>query len=80
MMKRFLISICLIVSSFSLLAGCSSVLEKEKKDTIDVLVPYAEGHGLSDDIANAMVPETRNSEPVTNVGMGEITTAASEEE
>lgn len=41
MMKRFLISICLIVSSFSLLAGCSSVLEKEKKDTIDVLVPYA---------------------------------------
>lgn len=44
-----------------------------------VLVPYAEGHGLSDDIANAMVPETRNSEPVTNVGMGEITTAVSEE-
>lgn len=44
-----------------------------------VLVPYAEGHGLSDDIVNAAVPETRNPEPATNVGMGEITTAASEE-
>ncbi len=44
-----------------------------------VLVPYAEGHGLSDDIVNAAVPEIRNPEPATNVGMGEITTAASEE-
>ena len=44
-----------------------------------VLVPYAEGHGLSDDIVNAAVPETRNPEPATNVGMGEITTAVSEE-
>lgn len=44
-----------------------------------VLVPYAEGHGLSDDIVNAAVPETRNPEPATNVGMGEIATAASEE-
>ncbi len=45
-----------------------------------VLVSYVEGHSLADDIANAMVPETRNAEPVTNYGMGEITTAPPESE
>ncbi len=40
-----------------------------------VLVPYAEAHGLTDDIQNAQVPESRNEVPVTNYGMGEITTA-----
>ena len=40
-----------------------------------VLVPYAEAHGLTDDIKNAQVPESRNEVPVTNYGMGEITTA-----
>ncbi len=40
-----------------------------------VLVPYAEAHGLIDDIQNAQVPESRNEVPVTNYGMGEITTA-----
>lgn len=40
-----------------------------------VLVPYAEAHGLVDDIQNAQVPESRNEVPVTNYGMGEITTA-----
>lgn len=44
-----------------------------------VLVSYVEGHSLADDIANAMVPENRNPEPVTNAGMGELTTAAAEE-
>lgn len=43
------------------------------------LVSYVEGHSLADDIANAMVPENRNPEPVTNAGMGELTTAAAEE-
>lgn len=37
-----------------------------------VLVSYVEGHSLADDISNALVPETRNAEPVTNYGMGEI--------
>ncbi len=40
-----------------------------------VLVSYEEAYGLSDDIANASVPESRNEVPVTNYGMGEITTA-----
>ncbi len=40
-----------------------------------VLVPYAEAHELVDDIQNAQVPESRNEVPVTNYGMGEITTA-----
>ena len=40
-MKRFLISICLIAGSISILTGCSSVLEKEKENPIDVLVSYA---------------------------------------
>ena len=43
-----------------------------------VLVPYAEGHSLVDDLANASVPEDRNDEPQTNYGMGEITTAPPE--
>ena len=41
MIKRFLISICIITGLVSIMTGCSSVLEKEKEDTIDVLVPYA---------------------------------------
>lgn len=40
-----------------------------------VLVPYAEAHELVDDIQNAQVPESRNEVPVTNYGMGEITTS-----
>lgn len=44
-----------------------------------VLVSYVEGHSLADDIANAAVPENRNPVPVTNAGMGELTTAAATE-
>lgn len=40
-----------------------------------VLVSFAEGHELVDDIQNAQVPESRNEVPVTNYGMGEITTS-----
>ena len=40
-----------------------------------VLVPYVEAHELADDIQNAQVPESRNEVPVTNYGMGEITTS-----
>lgn len=40
-----------------------------------VLVSYAEAHELVDDIQNAQVPESRNEVPVTNYGMGEITTS-----
>lgn len=40
-----------------------------------VLVSYAEGHGLADDIAKASVPDERNKVPQTNYGMGEITTS-----
>ena len=36
-----------------------------------VLVSYAEGHGIPDDLNAASVPEER-SEPVTNYGMGQI--------
>ncbi len=57
------------------------MLELESPDgTIDtayriVLVSYEEGHGLSDDIEKASVPEERNNVPQTNYGMGEITPA-----
>lgn len=40
-MKRFLLSISILVGSFSVMAGCSSVLEKEKEEPIDVLITYA---------------------------------------
>ena len=40
-----------------------------------VLVSHEESHGLTDDIANASIPESRNSVPKTNYGMGEITMA-----
>ncbi len=40
-----------------------------------VLVSYEEAYELSDDIAKATVPESRNEVPVTNYGMGEITTS-----
>lgn len=40
-----------------------------------VLVSYAEGHALADDLAKASIPEERNSVPQTNYGMGEITTS-----
>ena len=40
-----------------------------------VLVSYEEGHGLTDDIEKASVPESRSPVPQTNYGMGEITTS-----
>lgn len=40
-MKRFLLSISVLVGLFTLLTGCKSVLEKEKEEPIDVLVSYA---------------------------------------
>ena len=40
MLKRLSVPIILIVSSFLILTGCSSVLEKEKKNPIDLLVSY----------------------------------------
>lgn len=40
-MKRFLITISLLVGSITVLTGCKSVLEKEKEEPIDVLVSYA---------------------------------------
>ena len=39
-MKRSLLSICLLLGLFSLLVGCDSVLEKEKKEPVDVLMDY----------------------------------------
>ena len=42
------------------------------------LVPYVEAYELTDDIANAGVPEDQPEEPQTNYGMGEITTAPPE--
>lgn len=44
------------------------------------LVPYVEAYELTDDIANADVPEDQPEEPQTNLGMGEITTAPPEEQ
>lgn len=40
-----------------------------------VLVSHVESHSIAGDIANISVPEDRNEVPVTNYGMGEITTA-----
>ena len=39
-MKRLILVMCLIFSLFSVLAGCDSVLEKEKEDPIDALIAY----------------------------------------
>lgn len=56
----------------------SVMLELERAGNVDsdyriILVSYEEGYGLTDDIVNASVPESRNSVPKTNYGMGEIT-------
>ena len=45
-----------------------------------VLVSYVDAYELNDDIAAADVPEDQPEEPQTNLGMGEITTVAPEEQ